>query len=302
MKTDVPEVIKSELPHTKWGKILGTTPVVLTVVATLLAGLASSEMTTAQYDRAYAAQLQSKAGDQWSYFQAKKLRSAIQHNTLDLLTSLSVARSFDAAAVESALAGASSTSPVDRSTLELLAIGELPAAAPVAKPDPTVTTALEALRASRPEAELTVALADVKDAVLEKALRAAQADAQAFDATNKPVLQRVDALEQLLANTPWQRDYFSARLRLQAQRYDAEAALNQSIGSLYELQVRKSNISAERHHRRSQRFFFGMLAAQAGVILSTLAMAAQRRSLLWGVAAAAGSIAIAFAVYVYWFV
>ena len=34
------------------------------------------------------------------------------------------------------------------------------------------------------------------------------------------------------------------------------------IAGLFELQVRTSNISAERHHRRSSRFFFGMLAAQ----------------------------------------
>jgi hypothetical protein len=92
------------------------------------------------------------------------------------------------------------------------------------------------------------------------------------------------------------------RLSFHAQRYDAEARLNQSIGSLYELQVRKSNLSAERHHRRSGRFFFGMLAAQMGVILSTLAMAASRRNLLWSIAAIAGAIAVGFAIYVYLYV
>src|ERR1035441_9286789 len=44
-------------------------------------------MTRAQYDRALAAQQQSKAGDQWSLFQAKRLRGALQHNALDLLLS-----------------------------------------------------------------------------------------------------------------------------------------------------------------------------------------------------------------------
>jgi hypothetical protein len=43
-------------------------------------------MTRAQYDRALGAQLQSKAGDQWAYFQAKKLRGAMQRNSLELLT------------------------------------------------------------------------------------------------------------------------------------------------------------------------------------------------------------------------
>ena len=82
-------------------------------------------------------------------------------------------------------------------------------------------------------------------------------------------------------------------------RYDAEAALNQNIANLLELQVRKSNISAERHHKRSGKFFFGMLAAQAAVIVSTLAMAARQRNLLWTLAAVAGIAAIVFAIYVY---
>ena len=64
MKTKMPEELTSNVPQTKWGKIHLATPVVMTVIATLLAGLASSEMTRAQYDRALGAQLQSKAGDQ----------------------------------------------------------------------------------------------------------------------------------------------------------------------------------------------------------------------------------------------
>ena len=83
---------------------------------------------------------------------------------------------------------------------------------------------------------------------------------------------------------------------------EVESRLNQAIAGFYELQVRKSNISAERHHHRSQRFFFGMLAAQLGVIVSTLAMAARQRNLLWSIAAVAGLLAIAFATYVYLFV
>jgi hypothetical protein len=78
--------------------------------------------------------------------------------------------------------------------------------------------------------------------------------------------------------------------------------LNHSVASLYELQVRKTNLTAERHHRRSQRFFFGMLAAQTGVIVSTLAMAARRRNFLWTLAAVFGAAAVAFALYVYLYV
>src|SRR5476649_315223 len=104
-KVQIPDELKKDLPPTKWGKILGATPVVMAVVATMLAGLASSEMTKAQYDRAFAAQLQSKAGDQWSYYQAKKLRSAVARNTLDLLAATSEVKPLDAGALQNADAG-----------------------------------------------------------------------------------------------------------------------------------------------------------------------------------------------------
>src|ERR1035441_2094259 len=84
-KIKIPDAVKTDLPQTKWGKTLAATPIVMTVIATMLAGLASSEMTKAQYDRSLAPQLQSKAGDQWSYYQAKKLRGAAARNSLDVL-------------------------------------------------------------------------------------------------------------------------------------------------------------------------------------------------------------------------
>lgn len=207
-------------------------------------------------------------------------------------------RALDRTAIQAAL----STTPASIEALDVLQAGAVNAPTPTAIIPAPVAAALDGLHRAAPEPEMTILMAAVSPAVLEQTLRAAQADARAFDVATKPVLQAVDAMEQPLASTPYRRDYFAARLRLQAQRYDAEASLNQSIGSVYGLLVRRNNLSAERHHRRSQRFFFGMLAAQAGVVLSTLAMAAQRRSLLWAVAAVAGCTAIAFAVYVYLFV
>jgi len=65
---------KPEKPKTLWGTVLSSTPVALTVVATALAGLSSSEMTQSQYHRSLAGQYQSKASDDWNFFQAKKLR------------------------------------------------------------------------------------------------------------------------------------------------------------------------------------------------------------------------------------
>ena len=277
VKVTIPEELKQNAPPTKWGKILTVTPVVMTVVATLLAGLASSEMTTAQYDRALGAQLQSKAGDQWGYFQAKKLRGAMQKNSLELLQATAEIH------------------PLANPALE-----KIPAPAKL-NLDPKIEAAIRAVENQSPDAEVNALLKPVDDQTIARALQAAKDNVHAFDDANAPANQALDQFGKSLpaGDQAAARDFSAARMRQTAARYDAEAGLNQTIANLYELQVRKANISAERHHKRSAQFFYGMLAAQAAVIVSTLAMAAQKRSFLWSVAAAAGLAAITFAVYVY---
>jgi hypothetical protein len=249
----------------------------MTVIATLLAGLASSEMTRAQYDRALGAQLQSKAGDQWSYFQAKKLRGVMQRNSFELLTATTDIR------------------PIENPALEKVPI---PAAPSV---DSKVEAALQAIEKQEPETEIAGLLRSVDDPSLAAALRAAKDNALALDTATAPASQVLDQLERSLpaGDKAAARDLTAARMRYNAARYDAEARLNQFIANLYELQVRKINVSAERHHKRSGKFFFGMLAAQAAVIVSTFAIAAQKRSFLWSLAAVAGLAAVIFAIYVY---
>jgi septal ring factor EnvC (AmiA/AmiB activator) len=170
--------------------------------------------------------------------------------------------------------------------------------------DANVQAALDAVESSRPETEIALLVARVKAEALDEALRAAKDRAQAFEAALQPINKSINQLEKNLSegDKSLVRDFTAARLRFAAARYDAEARLNQAIGNLYELQVRKSNADAERHHKRSQRFFYGMLTTQAAVIISTFSLAAQKRSLLWTLAAAAGAAAISFAIYVYLFV
>ena len=380
MKVNIPDQLKADVPQTKWGKILSATPVVMAVVATLLAGLSSSEMTRAQYDRSLAAQQQSKAGDQWSFFQAKRLRGALQRNSLDLLQSTVELRPLDAATLKNsaerlparlstaetrakeslqsmagpdtgaARAPASSREALERylqgsaqrqseaaqvrtellavlesvagqQALSLLQQGQVPGVGVASAPDLQLKPALEAIENLKPESEIAPLIRAVSDQALDEAFRLALERVQAFDAATRPVNQTIERIEELLARqtaclppTPvlrasdgfqsgeggsLSRDFTAARLRYAAMRYEVEARLNQSIANLYELQVRKSNISAERHQNRSQRFFFGMLGAQLGVIIATLAMAARQRNLLWSLAAAAGLLATAFAIYVY---
>lgn len=315
----IPDSLKSDVPPSAFGKILAATPVVMTVIATLLAGLASSEMTRAQYDRSLAAQQQSKAGDQWSYFQAKRLRSALQHNTLDIVQAAGEVRPLDASALKQAAAqmppeaaGAKTElltlldSAPGQQALAVLQKGEAPDLPAAPDLDPKIQSAIDAIANGRPDTQTESQIAPLNAGGLDQALRAAHDRARAFDDANKPMSQMIDRLDKLLASSPAsgngrsiRRDFTVMRLRHAAQRYDAEARLNQAIGNLFEVQVRLSNSTAEHHRVRSQRFFYGMLIAQAAVIVSTLAMAARQRNVLWSLAATAGVIAIVFAIYVY---
>jgi hypothetical protein len=222
-KIVIPEDLKKELPQSKWGKILGATPIIMTVIATMLAGLASSEMTKAQYDRSLAAQLQSKAGDQWSYYQAKKLRSAVARNNLDLLFATADVKPLDASILENA----------DAATVAALVKNETPAATP-AKFDEGVQAALETMESAKPEPEVTAALIKVKDATLAESLIAAKDAANKFDDATKAINKASDKFDEKLmaGDKDTFRAFSAARLRYAAARYDTEARLNQSIASI----------------------------------------------------------------------
>src|SRR5208282_1407042 len=256
-----------------------------------------------------------------------------QRNTYELLQNLSGARPFRAAAFSGQLTAALGRaagnakgdltglieSPTGQQMLRLLETGTPPE--PVRGPElpPQLKSALELMDSSKSEAEIAPVIAAVSDKDLEGALRSAKDQALDFDARTKPSTAIMDRVADLLAGQSaslqpapgasdsaeltvlagLNRDFTAASYRFGARRYEFEARLNQVIANLYELQVRRSNISAERHHTRSQRFFYGMLAAQLGVIVGTFAIAARQRNLLWSLAAIAGVIAVAFAIYVY---
>jgi hypothetical protein len=97
-KSDITPIEKKPF----FDRILGSTPVILTVIATILAGMSSSEMTQAQYHRSLAAQSQSKAGDQWSFFQAKRIRGMSLQTTIDLLQAVSGSTRVDPAFLQAA--------------------------------------------------------------------------------------------------------------------------------------------------------------------------------------------------------
>jgi hypothetical protein len=93
--------------------------------------------------------------------------------------------------------------------------------------------------------------------------------------------------------------YKSADHGYTARRYRWEADFNRQTAQLYELQVRKQSVDAERHRERSRLFFFGLLFAQAGTAIATMALAARQQSVLWGIASVAGLVALGFSLFVY---
>jgi hypothetical protein len=418
--------VPAPAPHKSiWDTVLTATPVALTVLATILAGLSSAEMTRAQYHRTLAAQEQSKTSDEWAYFQAKKYRAtyssgtAVQlqlQSTRQPVTAATLATQFDQLVhvlqnldgwANQLLTGlqliASGTKPdykarwehliasgtayrkgvqerlqaleaaKDRlaqelqqaevqNALGLLATGELPSVGAATGPDlmkdlaainPRIPEACAAIDTRKPNEELDPLCNQISDKDVRAALDVVANQAKRFDDAQEPVGQALDrvgkALDDCLAAVAWAHDgawdlhreagfysitadkteegvqsnvanrarelaeevsaanrravdFSAARFRYNARRYNYEARTNQVSAWLHEIQVEKSGLLSERHRYRSSLFFFGMLAAQAGVTIATITLALRRRSILWTLATLAGLTAVVLSGYVYLFI
>src|SRR5262245_49935735 len=86
-----PSAAPPDPPKSPGERALTAVPVVLTVLATVLAGLSSGEMTRSMYYRSLAAQNQAKAGSQWAFFQAKRTRGTVLEATAELARGLAEA-------------------------------------------------------------------------------------------------------------------------------------------------------------------------------------------------------------------
>jgi Domain of unknown function (DUF4337) len=308
--TDALKRLQADVPQTSWGKVLNATPVVMTVVATLLAGLSSSEMTRAQYDRSLAAQQQAKAGDQWGLFQAKRLRSTVQQTTLDSMELAGSERVLSGAELSDELRESlkNTNDPQLGQAIDVLVAGKLPDL-PHAEFSPEVQQALQTVEDSKPDEEVDAAIAQLTAGGLQQAVQAQKDAVRNIDVVLEPSLRSIEALVQYLnsyrgdlapdAVLALRRGVAAARLAYQGRRYETEARVNQRLANLFELQVRRSNMTADRHYLRSQRFFYGMLAAQFSVIMSTFAIAVKMRTTLWTLAAVVGLFAVVLAAYVY---
>jgi hypothetical protein len=204
-------------PKSLWDTIITSTPVVMTVLATILAGLSSSEMSQSQYYMARSAKEQSKAGDQWSFFQSKKARGAAQMASLEVLRNTGevaplTPESFRSAAMQAQMrqgsagsATATSTKTMDvattlddpevREALVCLS-GELPPLPDLKVADDQVRKAVETVRKA-PDEESDVYSA-VREPALRDAVHAASLNAIAADEAMKPAMAGVAKLQALI--------------------------------------------------------------------------------------------------------
>jgi hypothetical protein len=333
--------------RTFWETIIITTPVVLTVIATVLAGMSSSESSNAQYSRAAAAEMQSKASDQWGYFQAKKLRSDQGQNSVEMLRTLAEPATFDPSSVnslilklladlgpgsggslgevESALSrlSAATTRPDAEDEMARFCAATMPSIVEGAITDPNIVAAMVAVGTRASEADLEQQAGGISQENLDQAIEVANQNVAAFgDAVDQANKNRAELLKLWQDARQGLSDYLAttdvsavhnlagrlnstftvADLNWNSQRYQKEAQYNQTLGELYEIQVRRDGFVSDRHRLRSKQFFYGMLGAQAGVTIATFSLAVRKRNLLWGLAASAGLAAITFAAYVYVFV
>ena len=172
-----------------------------------------------------------------------------------------------------------------------------------------ILDAMNAVSQGQTEAQMASLVRPITDDEMSAALQIAQSNLDAFDAAVQPTSSALEALRAALDHPGLvasaadiqtaQIAVAAARLRFGAVRYDQEANYNRVAGQLYEVEVRRGGVESDRHKTRSAGFFYGMLAAQAGVIVSSFALAVQRRSAFWALAAAAGAGAVAFSGYVY---
>jgi hypothetical protein len=206
-------------PKSTWDTIITSTPVVMAVLATILAGLSASEGSQAQYYRSMSAQKQAKASDQWGFFQAKKQRSTNSALTVKILQNLgdisplsadSVAvtadhliaqvdagsklNSEETAALQAQIAQRAGEA---RDAVQIL-IAPLPAAPALAITDASVRQAFEALKKDQGDATPPALLASVREAALHEALRAAEQNVHDNDVALGPMTGAVEKLRDSL--------------------------------------------------------------------------------------------------------
>jgi hypothetical protein len=203
-------------------RALAAVPIVLTVMATILAGMSSSEMTQSMYYRSLAAQNQARAGSQWGLFQAKRIRGTMMEGSGELIRALADPPALDvvklrtaAERIEAAVRRAGGPQPaVDaanglrqvvgwdsvRQAIPYVTGTELPAVNDQPIEDDHLRAVCEAVGHRQTEAQTEAEVANIPHSRIAHALDTAEANAAAFDEACKPVTTALNAVDRQLTN------------------------------------------------------------------------------------------------------
>ena len=229
MSTESPsQVPPAEAPKPTAERALAAVPVVLTVMATVLAGLSSNEMTRSMYYRSLAAQNQAKSGSQWEFFQAKRIRGTTLEAVADLARGQVDMPLTDAAQLGALMnrvvtavrqvadTGGQSSEAADRLTksaqkldallksdegrkgLRYLTGHELPSIDAQGTDDPAIRSIVQAIRTRQTEAQTKDTVAKIDLDRLQEAIDRAETNAEAFDKASRPLNQFIRMLDSTL--------------------------------------------------------------------------------------------------------
>lgn len=213
---------KVESQQGLWGKVLATTPIVLTVLATVFAGLSSSEMTQAMFHRSLASQLQSKAGDQWAYFQAKRIRGTTLESAVELLQTLGSASTFHSDKLIALLDQLVSSAPKEVNTSSITEqlkklksfvsqdgrqLSQLASGAALAEPSRSAITdqklidsAIGNITARKNAEDITLSVKPLSHAQIESAIKAAEQFSDQFLQMHATTTETAGRLKHLLVS------------------------------------------------------------------------------------------------------
>jgi len=319
--TPVSESARPEEPKGMLQKLGAALPIGLTALATVFAGMSTSALQQAMYWKSQAAQDQSKATNQWSLAGFKRDRALIMQTTAAQLRAASEYRlpTFTTTAVKSA-----SDPEAEKKAQEyqLKALGWLTeekgdkAGPPRVKlpeiTDENIKALRDGIESRQPEAELLALAAKVNKDAINKAIDDTEKAVEQVDKDWDPIIKAASSLVQKEAGmkadvSEEDRKKKAANataaqatgFELEQRRYRAESFMNQGIAFLYEIRVKVSTAESDKHRRKSQQFFYAMLAAQIGAVVSSLAIARQKMSVLWFFASAIGLVSLGIGLYVF---
>ncbi|MBY0229314.1 MAG: hypothetical protein K2W96_08560 [Gemmataceae bacterium] len=281
-----PEAPKPE-EKTLFDKIATAIPIGITALATVFAGMANGELQRAMFWRTAAGQDQARATNQWTFAGLKRSRA------LDM--------EVGAAVIQAGAAGKADAyvPPGDAKEAGAWLTGKEPGR-PKA-PDlgnERIQAVLDAIKAREPEEEILKRAAKVKPAEINAAIDAlAKFIADLDDKWDKPVKAAVALVAKTKGETAPAAK--AAQFAMQERRYRAESFLEQQLGFLYDARVRVVTAVSDHHRKRSENFFYAMLAGQIGGVVAALALSRKTSTALWTVALLLGLSAVGYGGFVH---